>query len=116
MTLSPGAALVYDLAISWQPADSKPQRGHPGEREMCRDRETCLLQMRDPVEVRGAPHPLLQPSQLQGAFFHPRAQAGTWEVSHSRALRWDSELSSAAGLSSVSCPDKTGGTQASFIL
>ena len=53
MTLSPGAVLVYDLVISWQPACSKYRRGHRGEREMCRVKETCPLQMRDPTEAVG---------------------------------------------------------------
>ena len=53
---------------------------------------------------------------LQAAFLPPRAEAGTWEASHSSALKWNLALSSAAGLSSASCPDKTGRAWASFIL
>lgn len=64
MTLFPGATLVYNLMLSWQPAGSKSQGGHVGEREMCRDQETCLL-WRDPLKARRGPVPcIVAPSAL----------------------------------------------------
>lgn len=55
-------------------------------------------------------YPLLHPSRSTPGSFAP-----TWEVSHSSALKWNFEPSSAAGMSSVSCPDKAGRVQASFL-
>lgn len=90
---------------------------------------TCPSQVGDAVstckrEAGGLCAPCCSPhphSQLQeAALLTPRTEArlglGAWEVSHSRTLKWNFEPSLAAGLSSVSCPDKTGRVWASFIL